>query len=434
MFSSVRSSAKIPFGLFCLAVIFFVLMGPVRAMRGPFSYDFASLYGAAKSWVEGANPYDMDRVAALVHKAGYDAENAPNYLPVQPSVYLPTTFPLLAPLTWMRWNPARLIWACLGTVLFACSLLLFIPRGRIADSGTPWLVLALAFCFTPASLGLSHGNPSVAACGLTMLSVYLVMQGRDLAGAFALGVVHCLKPQISITAVVLFALWGYWRVLFLSFALPVVVSVICILRAPSLAEFGHWVMSLQQAIAAASTPGSVNDPSPANQWGAYSMVNLQTVFSIWVHNSTVVNVLTWLTTWGLIGCYLAFRSRLDEDVRARDMAFFSAVGLLVVYHRFYDEQLLLMAIPFLLAGNWKKASAISLWACLIALALPLHIGSDFLRHHLRPDTFAGLFLLRPLPLIVTAMCGFLIPWTARASREQTEATTPGAARSKVAGR
>jgi hypothetical protein len=373
----------------------------------------------------------MHVVTDQVHRAGYDSASAPNYTPVQPSVYLPTAFPLLALFTWMPWEPARLLWACLAAGLFAWSLRLFVPELPDVESGTRWLVLAGAFCFTPVALGLSHGNPSVLACSLTMLAVFWATNGRTAAAALALGIVHCIKPQISIIAVLLFALWRYWRPLLLSFICPVVIGIISLLRAPSLAAYWQWLMSLRQALAVASTPGSINDPSPANEWGAYSMVNAQTVFSIWVRNPLVVNMLVWITAIGLAAAYLTFRSRFKSDKRPRDMAFFSALSLLVVYHRFYDEQILLIAIPFLLLSRGTRN--IALWVCMAALMLPLHVGADLLRTSFRPDTILGLFLLRPLSLIVLSMCVLLIPWTAAAVREEP-VPRPESAQTKVAGR
>lgn len=429
-----RLPAKVPFALFCLAVVFFVVIGPVRAMLGPYSYDFAPLYGATVQWLHGSNPYDMGQIATIVHQAGYDKESAPNYLPLEPSVYLPTLFPLITPFTWMSWEPARLLWACLSAGLFAWSLLLLLSKLPDDQSGTKWLVLAGAFCFSPAALGLSHGNPSVIACSLTMLSVYWAMEGRAGLAAVAVGVVHCIKPQISIAALVLFALWGYWWTLAVSFAVPAVVSVVCFLRAPSIAVFEQWLASLHQAIAIAAAPGNVNDPTPANERFVYSMVNLQTVVTIWIHNLKIVDMLVWAGAIAFAGFYLVLRRRLQEDTRARDMAFFSAWILLIVYHRFYDEQILLMVVPFLLQASGKRNGAsVPLWLCLAALAFPLHVASDKVRELMQPHTPIELLPLRVLPLIVTAMCLMLIPWTAAARREQIEAA-PEMARARAAGR
>jgi hypothetical protein len=117
------------------------------------------------------------------------------------------------------------------------------------------------------------------------------------------------------------------------------------------------------------------------------------------------------------------------------MAFFSALSLLIIYHRFYDEQLLLMVIPFLLLSfnRARRAGTVVLWLAMLALAFPLHVGSDHFTNSLRADTFLGFFVLHPLPLIVLGMCVLLVPWAAGTASEQTM-TTSEIAKSRVAGR
>jgi hypothetical protein len=144
------------------------------------------------------------------------------------------------------------------------------------------------------------------------------------------------------------------------------------------------------------------------------MINAQTLSAIWVRDPVLVNVFVWLTAAVLILCYLTFRREIEGDGRFQDMAFFSAVTLIVVYHRFYDEQLLLMVIPFLLTFNGKrKAGIVALWLLLLALLLPLHVIAYRLSSLVNLTTPLGLLLLRPLPLIVLAMCLLLIPWNAK---------------------
>jgi Glycosyltransferase family 87 len=365
----------------------------------------------------GQNPYDMRLVTEQVHRAGNDPKRFPNADPIQVSVYLPTVFPLMAGIAWLPWEPARLVWCCLSALAIAASLPFFFIRMDLSASGK-WLVAALIFSFFPASLGLSHGNPSVIACSMTMLAAYLVLNGRNGIAALALGVAHCMKPQISIAAVALFALWGCWRPLLLSFVLPALAGIVSILRAASLSEYGHWLATLQQALAASSAPGGVNDPSLANYW-AYSIANVQALLSVWMRNPHLVNVGTWLIAGALVLVYLLFRSDLEGDKRLRDMAFFSAVTLTIVYHRFYDEQLLLMAIPFLLtSGEKRKPIVIVLWLCILILWLPLHLLSRHFSSEVAPTALLGVLLLRPQPIILLGICLLLIPWQVKLNKPE----------------
>ena len=424
-----RMPIKIPawaaLAALCLAVIYFVVLGPWRAMHGVYSFDLASNYGAARVWAAGLNPYDMQLVTQQAHKGGYDLGSSPNFLPIQPSVYPPTVFPLMVLFSWLPWEPVRLIWACLSPAVFAWSLSVFFLDSKLRDSSVEkWLLLAGAFCFSPTFLGIAHGNPSALACGLTTLAIYWGIKGRGGQAAFALGIVHCLKPQISIAAVLLFGLWRYWRPLLLSFVYPTVALLVSFLRAPSLSALGVWMSSLQQALAGASARGHINDPSPANEWGSYSMANLQTIFACGVHNPRVVNLLSWMVAAVLAALYLRYRREVQGDKRLQDMAFVSALTLTFVYHRFYDEQLLLLAVPFLLAlGRDKKGLANALWACLFLLAFPLHVLADVVARRMMPTSVLGMVMLRPLALIVFAMCLLLIPWRRRVPLSLLKTTT-----------
>jgi hypothetical protein len=354
----------------------------------------------------------MQLVTAQVHRAGDDPARFANADTIEPSVYLPTALPLVAGVAWLRWEPARLVWSCLLAAAVFLSLPLLFMETDLSASGK-WLVAAGALSFSPTILGLSHGNPGILACSLTMLSLYLVIKGHGGWAALALGLADCLKPQLSIAAVVLFALWGYWRPLLLSFAFPAIAAMVSVLRAPSLNEYGHWLMSLREILAGTVVPGGINDPTPANPY-AYSIVNAQTVISVWAHNPVVINVLTWFLTSALVLCYLVLRRGLDSHRRLRDMAFFSAVTLTAVYHRFYDEQVLLMAVPFLVtASSKRRAWILILWVCMLILWFPLNGLFRILPATLTPASPLGFLLLRCQPLIILTMCLLLIPWRGR---------------------
>lgn len=411
--ASARS--RLPLGasflLFCLSVAFFVDLGPWRALHWANSYDFASLYGAGRAWLHHQNPYDMQVVTQEAHGGGDDPARFSNADTIQPSVYLPTALPLVASIAWLSWAPARLLWACLSTVAFALSLSLLFANLHV-EATRKWLLAAGVFAFSATPLGLSHGNPSVVACSLTMLAVYLRLNFRlDIPAALVLGLAHCIKPQISIAAVALFALWAYWRPLLLSFAVPALAALLSVVRAPSILTYGHWLKTLQLALVTASLPGGINDASPANHY-AFSIANVQALIAVWVSSPALVNIITWLIVGTLVICYLVLTRDQAENKRLRDMAFFSTVSLTVVYHRFYDEQILLMAVPFLVTASRsrKGARTVVLWLCMLALLLPLHALANMLPPSLTPNTLVGLLLLRAQPLIVLTMCLLLIPW------------------------
>ena len=399
------------FLLFCLSVVYFIARGPWRAVHSVNSYDFASVYGAARAWLDGQNPYDMQIVIAQLRQAGDNPASFPNTDP-PPSVYLLTALPVISAIAWLPWTSARLVWSCLSITLFIISLALTFTQAEVTASNK-WLLAAGLFLFSPVSSGLSTGNPSVLSCSLTMLAVYLALRGREGFAALTLGLAHSMKPQISIAAVVLFTLWGYWRPLLLSFIFPSAMAVLSLLRASSIGQYRQWLAGLQQGLAAASVPGGINDPSPANYF-SYHLVNTSALSALWLHNPALINAAVWLLAGTLVACYLTFQRNLGPHKHLRDMAFFSAISLTLVYHRYYDAQLLLMAIPFLLSSRGqKKAASLALWICMLAFVFPLQaVFAESLHGAISPATLIGVVLLRHQPVLLVGMCLLLIPWGA----------------------
>jgi hypothetical protein len=95
----------------------------------------------------------------------------------------------------------------------------------------------------------------------------------------------------------------------------------------------------------------------------------------------------------------------------RDIAFFCTLALIPIYHRYYDAQLLLGVIPFLLepASRLSKAKA-AIWLCLLVLLFPLQAIVAASMPGLSPTSAAGFLLLRHQPVILLLLCVLMIPW------------------------
>jgi hypothetical protein len=394
-----------------LGLAYFAVRGPYRELGSLNSYDFASVYGAARCWLHGENPYDMGQVRDTLRKAG-DKPPLP-YSDPPPSVYLPTTLPVVASVAWLSWIPARLIWCLLSVSVFACSLLLVFRNVDLPPPGKFLLGAAVLF-FSPTTSGLSTGNLSVFSCSLVILAVYLAFRERWIGSGLLLGLAHCLKPQVSIFAIVVFALWTYWKPLLISFVVPVLSAAVSVIRAPSFDQYRRWLVSLHQGIAATLAPGAINDPRPSNVF-SYHMVNTQALFGVFVHNLLVDDILVWTIAAAMVVLYLWLRRRVPGDRRWWDMAFFSAVTLTIVYHRYYDAQLLLVAVPFVVRNRQRRGSvAIPVLCCLLLLEFPLQaILAQRFSPFLADKSIIGFLLFRHQPLAVPAMGLFLIPWFKR---------------------
>lgn len=369
--------------------------------------------------MRGENPYDMRLVDAQVHTAGDDPARFPNTDP-PPSVYLPTTFPVVAPFAGLPWRAARLAWCLLSVAVFLFSVALLMSSCGAAGSAK-WLLMAGALLFSPASSGLSTGNPSVISCGLTLCAIFLAFRGRTIPSIVLLGLAHSVKPQVSIAAAAVLLVWGYWRTVLGSLLIPAAAAVISFVPAGGLNRYGIWLHSLTDGIRAISLPGGVNDPSPANYF-SYHLVNAAAVLSIWMHDPRAVSALVWVGTIALIALYCW---RREKQITWRDAAFFCVVFLIPVYHRYYDCQLLLGVVPWLCSrearGNW---TSVAIWGGLSVLLFPLQAMLAEAMHGLNPASVVGFILLRHQPMIVLLLAILLTPWR-RVARPVGEWTFAG---------
>ena len=224
------------------SLVYFFVRGPYRA-NGPLnSYDFAAAYGESRCWLNGQNPFDFNQYRHARDRGGQSTTPA-IHGPASP-VFLPTSLPVVAPLALLPWTAARLIWCLLSVAVFAWSVSLILKSTNV-DGDAKWLLAAAILFFSPTTSGLSTGNPGVICCGLVIVAIYLAIVKRPIASALALGVTYCLKPQLSICAVALFALWRCWKPLLWSFAFPFISLVVSALPAGSIAEYKVWLADLR---------------------------------------------------------------------------------------------------------------------------------------------------------------------------------------------
>ncbi len=396
--------------LFLIALAFFLARGPVRAVRTTTPRDFALLYTAGRLWAKGQNPYDP---AALAREFLYNAKGPPPLVPEphsHPAVYPPTAMPIVAAFARLPWARANLLWCLVSVACFALSLLLIFKNAGLSNTGK-WLLACALLVFSPVQTGLAMGNPSVLVSSLTALAVYFALSKRWVISGILLGIAHCLKPQLSICALAVLAVWQCWRPVLLSFLVSLIVAAVSVIPATSIAQYWQWCLTLQQNVAASFALGGTNNPS-AGQEGSHILLNSQALVGLFTRNLRLNDALVWILAAILILLYFRFRRRFGDVSRWRDLAFFSALTIAVTYHRYYDAQLLLLAIPFMVA-SWRayRPTVIALIVCLLLLAFPLQAALAVWEGSGGTNSFLGLILFRHQPLAVLVMCFVLIPWT-----------------------
>lgn len=397
--------------LFLVGLIFFIQRGPGRALGSVNSYDFAALSGSARCWLAAEDPYDGQLGIQKLRAAGDTPDRFPNANP-SPNIYMPTSLPLFALVSWLDWVESRLVWCILCTAIFGFSMVLILRRAGLPDPWS-WLLATLILFYSPTTSGLSTGNPSVISCALVIIAIHLGLESKTMASAAVLGLAHALKPHLSICAVALFALWRLWTPILLSALVPVVLGIVSFLRCSSIEVYGRWMKSLLAGFTASLAPGGINDSSPTNPF-SYQFLNMQSVLALFSSNMKLVDWLARGIMVILAAVYLWRRRTLPGDPRLRDAAFFSVLTLTVIYHRYYDAQLLLIAVPFVVRGEAGLPVRAACAACLMLLAFPLQIFLASLPP-LGPAPF-GLLVARPIPVILVVTCLCLIPWKSKANR------------------
>lgn len=388
--------------LFSVCLLFFLERGPYRAIRIN-SYDFSTLYASTRCWAKGENPYDRAELKQELAVTG-----APDRLIYQqnlnPPVYLLSAMPIIDAVAWLPWGAANVSWSLLSLTLFALSLVTILNRAQLSSS-SKWIVASLSLAFCPTYVGLLGGNPSVISISLLALSICLSLDGRPIVSGVLLAVTMCVKPQIAICGVCILTLWKQWESLLLAFCGFATAGFIGALRGVLSGHLWEWWQSERQNMALQFGPGGAGDPR-ANSSAAFQFLDPQPVVAYFIQDPLLRTALLWIFAAAMTMLYLRLRNKAGVISRWKDVGFFSAMSIVVTYHRYCDGQIFLLLIPFLV-HSWKanhRNIAIALGVCLLAIAFP---DQSVFATWLGPDAFvpslAQFVLLRHQPLAVLAI-------------------------------
>jgi hypothetical protein len=392
-----------------ISLLLFLYRGPYRAIQRVVSGDFATVYAATRCWMAGTNPYDHTQVMKEFIAAGGPKELIP-HSDFRPSVYFVTAMPSVAPVAWLPWRPANIVWAVLSVTSFSFLFVLIYSATQLSRKEKVLLASGM-LAFQPTSTGVAMGNPSVIATNLIALAIYCAVRRQHVLAGLCAGLSLCIKPQLGMSAICVFVVWKH--------LLPIVVSMIMFtsfaavgsLRAGSWDELMIWWRAFQHNIERSVAAGGINDPGLLNPF-SFHLLNTQTLVGVFVRDAHWNNFVVYAIAAGLLAIYLwRRRQHAGSAVKWNDIAFFSVWTLIPSYHRYYDAQLLLLGVPVLLVW-WKierrvLAPAIGC-ACLALLMLPLQSAIAVLLGTGNIDELLlRLVLFRHAPLAVLMMAFIL---------------------------
>jgi hypothetical protein len=412
--------------LLLLGSLLFILLGTFLESVSPVSMmDFKAVYYSARSLLQHGDPYSESNILHIY--LAEDGEPQAKKLLLRDivalDVNLPPTLTLIAPIAFLPWGAAHLIWMLLtaGSFILAAYLMweLGAANAPVISGGLLCLLLA------GSELLLEVGNTAGIIVSLCAIAVWCFLRERfKLAGMLCLAVALLVKPQDAGFVWLYFLLAGgvYRKRALQTLLLAVVLGLPAILWVSNIAP--NWMHELQSNILETSAHGAVNDPGPAQvdprSHGAI-MISLQTVVSVFRDDPRIYNPVTYLVCAPLLLVWvIATLRRRSSPANARlALAAIAALSMLPLYHRQHDAALLLLTVPAC-AMLWAEGGPTA-WLALVFTSLgsvcsstiPMQLLAIFttsLRASVSGLSGKVLTILvcRPAPLILLAMGVFYL--------------------------
>lgn len=336
--------------------------------------DFAPVYGSVRCVIAGADPYSIHAVSQQIaahggplFQQGYWAEHS---LP-----YPPLTYYVLAPLGWLSYGTAGLVWfwicACIMWAGFLSVALLAPPRARTFTAVGVAAILA-----TSGGL-LRLGQPSALSLGL-IAGGAMVFLSRDTRGIRTVATLlfllaSAVKPQLALPVLFAFLLPRHTRryafAALAAFFVAFAVSGLVLSHQPSSI---HWIAELSQM---------VHTATPAGMQGRVDtgLIDLRDITSLAIASPlafTVVDITILAVLSAMVGVGYF---RAGGDTRSWVLlAGVAYLTLMLTYHRSYDMRLQVLALPAL-ALLWRVRPRLAAWLTFLSALLLFSTAEHMLR-------------------------------------------------------
>ncbi len=403
--------------LLLLSSIIFISWGAHLERKAVYGMiDFKAVYWGTRCLIQHCDPYRQNELEHVYLAEG--GENSSEFTPLRTSVtlyiYFPTASTLIAPFAMLPWGPAHVLWMTLTAagLILAAFLMWDLGAKRAPTLSILLACLVLANC----EFVFATGNTAGLAVSLCVVAVWCFFQQRFvLAGVLCLAVSLVLKPHDGGLVWFYFLLAGgaHRKRALQTLVVALVLSLPSVLWITHVSP--HWMQELHSNLLANSSPGSLSDPRPANFDGRlpWTVIDLQTVFSVFRDNPRFYNLATYLVFGPLLLVWIivTLRSRFSQARAWLALAGIAALSMLPVYHRPYDAKLLLLTVPAC-AMLWAEGGLIRWLALLVNAAatvltadIPL-VMLDTLTKKIHPAStqflgqIATVVLARPIPLIL----------------------------------
>lgn len=334
-----------------LAACWCLYRGPMRAMGE--GYDWAMVYGGARVWLAGGNPYAHADVLRTLAEAGSTTHQDAGVGEFD-LLYPPTTYLLVSPFGAMNWRASQWAWLAVNLLALGALILGLIRLNRLGlRSPVAMLVAAGVLTLAPLHTVFANGQTALVVTSLGGVGLALHLAGRSVWAGVMIALSTCLKPQLGLAFVAPLILTLDVRALA---ALAVTgLAVIAAAVIPLQLHTPTWLDDLRQNLQRFTTTGPGN-PTPSNP-NSYQLINLHhPLHEIFSSRAMVGTIAACVGgTIAFTAVVLAF-SKQATSRRVRSILLVSACAaalLMASYHRGYDA--VILAIPL----SW----AISELAC-----------------------------------------------------------------------
>ncbi len=377
--------------------------------------DFKQFYYATRCLIEHHDPYQESQIWAVYTAESGTVPSDTATLKWLHEILLcpnmPTTFLFMAPLALLPWNAAVTVWmALIVASFFVAGYLVW----RLCADTAPRYSAALVFLlFITSGVGLSIGNTAALVVGLCVIAVCSFVSERLVwAGVLCLAVSLAIKPHDAGIVWLYFLLAGgaARRRALQTLAITALIAVPAVLWISHVVP--HWPQELSANLHAITSRGGQDDPGPHSS-GAFGVVmtaNLQVIFSRIKDDPAFYNPVVYLLCGVPLVLWAVKTLRMRYSPTNAWYALAAAVpfAMLVVYHRFYDCRLLLVAVPACVDLWWTRSPA--RWYALAVTLAGIIVTGDLLWiviFHFTKYSGLGVAIL-PAPIVMAVLGVFYL--------------------------
>jgi hypothetical protein len=362
--------------LILLAGAEFVARGPARFLLEPGTWnDFSQGYTASRLWLRGQSPSDPRNFVALWRQEG---NSHLEFNDIRAHLAPPLgALVILAPIAAFHWSIAKIIWMAVLLIAFATTVLALATAGGFRHDELRVLAfIAACLALAPYHTGLASGNATVLVIGACVAAVWAAHNRRDLTAGILFAVACSLKPQIGGLFVLYYLVRRRWRLFATALATTIALALVALLQLQL--RGASWSQDYVHNATRFFTANNIDDFSAANPI-RFTLINLQVPFSSITGDFSSANRLAFAAGALLMSVwlYLVIRGR-EERWEFLPLGAISIIGLLPVYHRFYDAGLLV--VPLCWCMTQKIGRAKSTAKTVLFLMIPfLAPGAAFLQ-------------------------------------------------------